>query len=137
MFKSQYILLNNIKFPQRVRLTLDYKEDLELAERIFGELGTNFNIHQVSKLFIQKPELLEITKELIQIWEENYEKNRATNFINSLKEASGKINVVFVRASPIMEFLTGIMIACMIYLSAKLIANNELQVSNFFSFFYY
>tara|TARA_B110000014_G_C20106308_1_gene581829 strand:- start:1312 stop:2112 length:801 start_codon:yes stop_codon:yes gene_type:complete len=77
MFKSQYILLNNIKFPQRVRLTLDYKEDLELAERIFGELGTNFNIHQVSKLFIQKPELLEITKELIQIWEENYEKNRA------------------------------------------------------------
>ena len=33
-----------------------------------------------------------------------------------------------------MEFLTGIMIACMIFYSAKLIANNELEVSNFFSF---
>ena len=39
-----------------------------------------------------------------------------------------------VRASPIMEFLTGIMIAALIFVSAKLVANNELEVSNFFSF---
>ena len=38
------------------------------------------------------------------------------------------------RASPIMEFLTGIMIAFLIFFSAKLIANDELEVSNFFSF---
>ena len=42
--------------------------------------------------------------------------------------------IVFVRASPIMEVLTGIMIAVLIYLSAKLISTNELEVSNFFSF---
>ena len=41
---------------------------------------------------------------------------------------------VFVRASPIMEVLTGIMIAFLIYLSAILISKNELEVSNFFSF---
>ena len=33
-----------------------------------------------------------------------------------------------------MEFLTGIMIACLIFVSAKLVMNNELEVSNFFSF---
>ena len=33
-----------------------------------------------------------------------------------------------------MEFLTGMMIAFLIFISAKLIANNELEVSNFFSF---
>ena len=45
-----------------------------------------------------------------------------------------KINEVFVRALPIMEFLTGIMIAFLIFISAKLISNDELEVSNFFSF---
>ena len=36
--------------------------------------------------------------------------------------------------SPIMETLTGIMIAILIFYSGKLIANNELSVNNFFSF---
>ena len=38
------------------------------------------------------------------------------------------------RASPILEVLTGIMIAFLIYISAKLISADELEVSNFFSF---
>ena len=33
-----------------------------------------------------------------------------------------------------MEFLTGIMIAGLILIAAKLIASNELEISNFFSF---
>ena len=49
-------------------------------------------------------------------------------------ENSKKINVVFVRASPIMEVLTGFMIAILIYVSAILVSNNELEVGNFFSF---
>ena len=38
------------------------------------------------------------------------------------------------RASPIMETLTGIMIAILIFYSGKLIINNELDINNFFSF---
>ena len=41
---------------------------------------------------------------------------------------------MFVRASPIMEVLTGIMIAILIFYSGKLIINNELNINNFFSF---
>ena len=81
--------------------------------------------------------LMEIFKnhKLIKIFQqENYEKDRAFEFIENLKESTKKIAIVFVRASPIMEFLTGIMIAFLIFYAAKLVAKNEIEVNNFFSF---
>jgi subfamily B ATP-binding cassette protein MsbA len=81
--------------------------------------------------------LIEIFKnhKLTKIFQrESYESNRANKYIENLKQSSRKINIVFVRASPIMEFLTGLMIAVLIYYAAILISNNELEVSNFFSF---
>ena len=42
--------------------------------------------------------------------------------------------IVFTRSSPIMEVLTGIMIALLIYYSGKLIIKDELAINNFFSF---
>ncbi len=81
--------------------------------------------------------LIEIFKnhKLTKIFQkEEYEKDRADWFMNDVKEKSIKINEVLVRASPIMEFFTGIMIACLIFISAKLVGTGELEVSNFFSF---
>ncbi len=81
--------------------------------------------------------LIEIFKnhKLIKIFQnEDFEKNRADLLIKEFKEKNQKINEIHVRASPIMEFLTGIMIAFLIFISAKLIAKNELDISNFFSF---
>ena len=51
-----------------------------------------------------------------------------------LKEKNEKIQTVFVRMSPIMETLTGIMIAILIFYSGKLMAKGELNINNFFSF---
>ena len=65
---------------------------------------------------------------------EKYEKNRADNYLNQLKEKNKKIGHVIVRISPVMEILTGIMIAILIFYSGKLIAREELSVNNFFSF---
>ena len=49
---------------------------------------------------------------LIKIFQkEIYEKNRAEDFLNKAKEKGRKMQIVFVRASPIMETMTGIMIA--------------------------
>ena len=81
--------------------------------------------------------LIEVFKnhKLIKIFQqEERENNRLNSFIASLKEKTKKISIVFVRATPIMESLTGIMIAALIYFSAELIFNNELEVNNFFSF---
>ena len=81
--------------------------------------------------------LMEIFKnhKLIKIFQkEDYETNRSEKFIYNLKERTKKIAIVFVRASPIMETLTGIMIAALIFFAGKMIINNELDINNFFSF---
>jgi len=81
--------------------------------------------------------LMEIFKnhKLIKIFQkEDYEMSRSEKFIYDLKERSKKIAIVFVRASPIMETLTGIMIAALIFFAGKMIINNELDINNFFSF---
>ena len=49
-------------------------------------------------------------------------------------EKNIKIASVIIRATPLMETLTGIMIAGFIFFSGKLIASGELAVNNFFSF---
>ena len=81
--------------------------------------------------------LMEIFKnhKLIKIFQkENFEKERSDNYLNDLKEKSKKTNIILVRASPIMETLTGIMIAILIFYSGKLIIKGELDINNFFSF---
>ena len=81
--------------------------------------------------------LMEIFKnhKLIKIFQtENFEISRVDIFLKNLLEKGKKIAIVFVRASPIMEILTGIMIALLIYFSGKLIINGELEINNFFSF---
>jgi len=81
--------------------------------------------------------MLEIFKnhKIIKIFQkENYEFSRAEKFINILKERLVKTAMVLVRASPIMETLTGFMIAGLIYYSGNLIIKEELEINNFFSF---
>ena len=81
--------------------------------------------------------LVELFKnhKLIKIFQkEEYEKKRADKHLGQLKDKNQKIQTVFVRMSPIMETLTGIMIAVLIFYSGKLMSNGELDINNFFSF---
>jgi subfamily B ATP-binding cassette protein MsbA len=81
--------------------------------------------------------LIELFKnhKLIKIFQrEDYESKRTDGHLNQLKEKNIKINTVYVRMSPIMETLTGIMIAILIFYSGKLAINNEIEIGNFFSF---
>ena len=81
--------------------------------------------------------LVELFKnhKLIKIFQkEEYEKKRAENYLSQLKEKNQKIQTVFVRLSPIMETLTGIMIAVLIFYSGILMSRGELDINNFFSF---
>jgi subfamily B ATP-binding cassette protein MsbA len=72
---------------------------------------------------------------IIKIFQrENFEYSRSEKFVNDLKEKSAKIAAVYIRSTPIMEILTGIMIATLIFYSGKLIISGELAINNFFSF---
>ena len=72
---------------------------------------------------------------MIRIYQkEKYENSKAHRVINDLVEKNIKIGTVLIRATPIMEILTGLMISGFIVFSGTLIANGELGVNNFFSF---
>ena len=81
--------------------------------------------------------LLEVFKnhKIIKIFQrEKLEHVRANKFISELKEKITKINIVLTRSTPVMEALTGLMIAGLIYYAGKLIIKNEIEINNFFSF---
>jgi subfamily B ATP-binding cassette protein MsbA len=81
--------------------------------------------------------LVELFKnhKLIKIFQkENSEINRADEYLTQLKDKNKKIETVFVRLSPIMETLTGFMVAVLIFYSGKLMSRGEVDINNFFSF---
>ena len=81
--------------------------------------------------------LTEIFKgsKMIRIYQkENQENKKAVEVIDDLVEKNIKIGIVMIRATPIMEALTGFMIAGFIIFSGTLISSGELGVNNFFSF---
>jgi ATP-binding cassette, subfamily B, bacterial MsbA len=142
LFKDSLTLIGllSVMFYQNWKLSLMAIIMIPLASQAARKLGKRIGkvtTQQMDKVGFFNSYLIEIFKNhrLLKIFQkEDFEKKRAHEYINTLKETSKKINIVFVRASPIMEFLTGIMIACLIFYSAKLIAKDELDVSNFFSF---
>ena len=142
LFKDSLTLIGllSVMFYQNWKLSLIAIIMIPLASfaaKVLGKRMGKVVNEQMQRAGVLTSYLIEIFKnhKLIKIFQkESYEKKRASNLIDTLKESSRKINIVFVRASPIMESLTGIMIAFIIFVSAKLIMGNELKVGNFFSF---
>ena len=79
-------------------------------------------------------EILKSSK-IIKIYQrEDFEKNRSSDAIKDLTDTQIKIGKVQIRAAPIMETLTGFMIAGFIYYAGILISEGEIGINNFFSF---
>ena len=142
LFKDSLTLIGllTVMFYQNWKLSLIAIIMIPLASYAAKSLGKRIgkvSTQQMQKAATLTSYLIEIFKNhrILKIFQkEDYEKKRADKFIFNLKELNKKINIVYVRASPIMEGLTGIMIAILIFISAKLVVSDELKVSNFFSF---
>ena len=81
--------------------------------------------------------LTEIFKaaKIIRIYQkENSELLNSKKAINDVVEKNIKIASIMIRSTPVMETLTGFMIAGFIFYSGKLISAGELEINNFFSF---
>ena len=142
LFKDSLTLIGllGVMFYQNWKLSLIAIIMIPLASAAARSLGKRMGkitTQQMDTVGILTSYLIEIFKNhrLMKIFQkETFENQRANKLINDLKGKSEKINIIFVRSSPIMEFLTGIMIAFLIFVSAKLVAAGDLEVSNFFSF---
>ena len=142
LFKDSLTLIGllTVMFYQNWKLSLVAIVMIPLASVAAKSLGKRMGKvsteAQERSGFLNK-HLVEIFKnhKLIKIFQrEGYEKKRSEEFISNLAAKVKKINIVFVRSTPIMETLTGIMIAFLIFYSGKLILSNELEINNFFSF---
>ena len=72
---------------------------------------------------------------MIKIYQqEKFEFNRSSKILKSYMEKQIKIASVIIRATPIMEVLTGIMIAGFIYYTGVMVSSGEIEINNFFSF---
>ena len=81
--------------------------------------------------------LIELFKnhKLIKIFQrEDYESERTDKHLDQLKDKNIKINTVYVRMSPVMETITGVMIAILIFYSGRLAIEGDIEIGNFFSF---
>ena len=105
--------------------------------RLLGKRISKITTQSMEKVGVLNTYLMEIFKnhKLIQIFQkEVYETSRADKALDDVKEKQKKQQLIFSRSSPIMEALTGVMIAILIYYSGNLIIKEELAVNNFFSF---
>ena len=140
LFKDTLTLLGLlfVMFYQNWKLSLVAIIMIPLASLMARTLGKR--ITKVSEQMLEQAglfttRLVEIFKnhKLIKIFQgEKYERSRTGDQLDILKEKLKKMSIVFYRTTPIMEVLTGIMIATLIYFSGKLIENNELEINNFF-----
>ena len=142
LFKDSFTLIGLlcVMFYQNWKLSLFAMIMIPIASFAAKTLGKRIGkvtTQQMHRAGILNSYIMEILKnhKLAKIFQrEDYEQERANRLIEQVKENNKKLNIVFVRASPIMEVFTGILIAILIFLSAKLISKNELEIGNFFSF---
>ena len=72
---------------------------------------------------------------MIKIYQqEKFEFDRSSKIIKLLMDKQNKIGFVQIRATPIMEILTGIMIAGFIYYTGLMVSTGEIEINQFFSF---
>ena len=142
IFKDGLTLIGlmSVMFYQNWKLSLIAIAMIPLATitaRVLGKRMSKVSTEAQEKSGDLNRYLIDIFKnhKIIKIFQrENFEEKRSEKFVNNLKEKSAKISAVYIRSTPIMEILTGIMIAILIFYSGKLIFNEELGINNFFSF---
>jgi len=134
------IALLSLMFYQNWRLSLLAIIMIPLATisakslgKRMGKITTELQIKvgMITSYFL---EILKNSKIIKTYQKEPFEFARGGKFLEEIKEKGQKMGIILVRATPIMEILTGFMIAGLIYYSARMVNSGTLEINNFFSF---
>ena len=142
LFKDTLTLIGllGVMFYQNWKLSIIAIIMIPLASffaRFLGNRISKVTTQAMNMAGILNSYLLEIFRnhKLIKVFQkETYETSRAEHALEQLKNRGKKLALIYARSSPIMEVLTGIMIAILIYYSGSLIMKDEIAINNFFSF---
>ena len=134
------IALVSLMFYQNWKLALFAILMMPLAGGLARSLGkrigkaTSRASFSAGTLISMLSEIFKASK-MIRIYQkEDDENTKAQKAIDDLVEKNIKIGSIMIRATPIMELLTGFMIAGFIYYSGFMIVSGEMGINNFFSF---
>ena len=134
------VFLVGLMFYQNWKLALFAMIMIPLAVGLAKNLGkkmgkATLQASEISgKLISFLSDIFKASK-MIRIYQkEEVEKKNSEEVISELVNKNIRLGSLVIRATPIMETLTGIMIAGFIFYSGKLISAGELEVNNFFSF---
>ena len=134
------IALVGVMLYQNWKLTLFALIMMPLAAGLAKSLGKRIGkavteAGEISgRLTAHLSEILKASK-MIRIYQkEEIEFKKSKDIITQMVNKGAKIASIIVRATPLMEILTGFMIAGFIFFSGSLISSGELQINQFFSF---
>ena len=134
------IALLSLMFYQNWRLSLFAIIMIPLATITAKSLGKRINKittqvqEKIGMITTYFSEILKNSKIIKTYQKEQFEFERADKFLEEAKEKGQKMGIILVRATPIMEVLTGFMIAGLIYYAATMVGDGSLEINNFFSF---
>ena len=134
------IVLVSLMFYQNWNLALFAIIIMPLAVIVAKSLGKRLGkaVSQSAKiegsLTSYLSEVIKGTRMIKIYQQENFEFDRSKKKIDERTNIQIKIANILIRATPIMEILTGIMIGGFIYYSGFMIVNGQMQINNFFSF---
>ena len=134
------IVLVSLMFYQNWKLALFALIMMPLAAIVAKSLGRRMG-KVVAESAVVTGNLTTFLSEMIKgsrmikmFQQEKFESERSNKILKLQMEKHIKIGFVLVRAQPIMEFLTGIMIAGFIYYTGIMVSTGEIEINNFFSF---
>ena len=134
------VVLVGLMFYQNWKLALFALIVMPLAAFVAKSLGKRMGkaVSESAKiegnLTAYLSEILKGSRMIKIFQQEKFEFDRSLEKIDLRMNIQNKIGFILIRATPIMEVLTGIMIAGFIYYSGFMISSGEMEINNFFSF---
>ena len=134
------IVLVSLMFYQNWKLACFAIIMMPLAALVAKSLGkrmgkaTTKSLQLAGNLTSFLSEMIKGSRMIKIFQQENFELDKSKKIITDNMHIRNKAGFILIRATPIMEVLTGIMIAGFIYYSGFLISSGEMGINNFFSF---
>ena len=134
------IVLVGLMFYQNWKLAFFALLMMPLAAFVAKSLGkrigkaTKESIILNASLTSYLSEMLKGSRMIKIFQQEKFESDRSSKILTDNMHIRNKIGFIMIRATPIMELLTGFMIAGFIYFSGFMIISGEMGINNFFSF---
>ena len=134
------IVLVGVMFYQNWKLACFALIMMPLAAIVAKSLGkrigkvTSESAEVSGRLSTFLSEMIKASRMIKIYQQEKFEFDKSKKILKLFMEKQIKIASVLIRATPIMEILTGIIIAGFIYFTGLMVATGEIEINSFFSF---